>query len=247
MEKYVAPELGLQSFNCPECRAYSHQVWTEVIYTTYYDGFKLMEFTDGRIDCAKNNKESVIATNHKMNHIAAFSRCHSCEAITIWKGGNMVHPQNLNVEPPNPDMPEDIASLYNEARSIAHLSPKSAAGLLRLALENLLIYLGAKKNSRNNIDSMIQNLIDDEIISASGHVRKALDSIRALGNAGVHPSGINLDENPQAVFVLFKVLNFVVDKLITEKKVMEEIYSLIPPDKRKQLDVRRGEVRNQTT
>ncbi|WP_461672461.1 DUF4145 domain-containing protein [Priestia megaterium] len=247
MEKYVAPELGLHSFNCPECRAYSHQVWTEVIYTTYSNGFKLMEFTDDRTDYAKNNKVSAIASNHKMTHIIAFSRCHSCEAITIWKGDNMVYPQNLNVEPPNPDMPEDIASLYNEARSIAHLSPKSAAGLLRLALENLLIYLGAKKNSKNNIDTMIQNLIDDEIISASGHVRKALDSIRALGNAGVHPSGINLDENPQSVFLLFKVLNFIVDKMITEKKVMEEIYSLIPQNNRERLDVRRGEVKNQTT
>ncbi|MDE8674688.1 DUF4145 domain-containing protein [Priestia aryabhattai] len=236
-EIYVAPELGLESFNCPECRAYSHQEWIEVIYTTYGDKFQLLEFTDGRIEYAQKGEVSIISSNHQMTHITAFSRCHSCKSITIWKNNNMVYPQNLNVEPPNPDMPKDIESLYNEARSIAHLSPRSAAALLRLALEKLLICLGAQKGT---IDSMIQSLIKKDIISPSGHVRKALDTIREIGNAGVHPTSIDLDENPKASFALFKVINFVVEKMITDQKTMDEIYNYIPKEKREKLDVRRG-------
>jgi len=149
----------------------------------------------------------------------------------------MIYPNHTIVEPPNPDMPSDIQALYNEARSIANLSSKSAAALLRLALEKLLIHVGAKKG---RIDDMIQDLINKKVISASGSVRKALDSLRLIGNAGVHPTGINLDEDPNAALALFKVINFVVEKLITEEKEMEEIYALVPKDKRESLDTRRS-------
>ncbi|MEH7557141.1 DUF4145 domain-containing protein [Priestia megaterium] len=238
-ETYVAPQLGLKAFTCPECKAFSHQTWNEVIFNTNGNSYKLQAFTGPRVDVVKEKEELPVSglAGHSIFHITAFSHCYSCKAVSIWKGNNMVHPNNLNVEPPSLDMPADIVTLYNEARSIAHLSPKSAAGLLRLALEKLLIYLGAKKGT---IDSMIQNLVDKEVISPSGLVRKALDSIREIGNAGVHTTTINLDEKPEAAFALFKVINFVVEKMITDKKIMEEIYSFIPQEKREKLDIKRG-------
>ncbi|WP_156741896.1 hypothetical protein [Occultella aeris] len=39
---------------------------------------------------------------------------------------------------PSPDMPEDVAQLYEEASTVVGLSPRSASALLRLALEALL-------------------------------------------------------------------------------------------------------------
>lgn len=56
----------------------------------------------------------------------------------------------------------------------------------------------------------------------------------------MHPTGIDLDENPNTPFALFKVLNFVVEKLITEEKEMGSIYALIPEGKRENLDNRRS-------
>lgn len=238
-EIYVAPELGLNAFNCPECRAYSHQEWHEVQLNTNGHIYGFYQLSKDRVESIKITDEITApgVSGFKIFHITSFSRCYNCKSFTIWRGSNMVYPQNLSVEPPNSDMPEDIVSLYDEARSIAHLSPRSAAGLLRVALEKLLFHLGAKKGT---IDVMIQDLVDKKIISPSGYVRKALDSIRIIGNAGVHPTGINLDENPQAAFALFKVINFVVEKMITDTKVMEDIYSFIPEEKREKLDIKRG-------
>jgi hypothetical protein len=226
---YVAPELGLKAFNCPLCGAYSHQLWSEVFRKASYS---VRPFYEDRIETIKNRIDL-----NGTKTICSISRCSNCEDYAIWEGPNLVHPNILTVVPPNDDMPEDIKSLYNEARSIVNLSAKSAAALLRLGLEKLLIHVGAKKG---NIDVMIQDLVDRDIISTSGSVRKALDSIRLLGNAGVHPTGIDLDEDPQAAFALFKVLNFVVEKLITEEKEIEAIYAFVPEDKRENLDKRRA-------
>ncbi|OHR71173.1 hypothetical protein HMPREF3291_00190 [Bacillus sp. HMSC76G11] len=230
---YVAPELGLAAFNCAVCGAYSHQVWDEVIRDTGKNFIAIRDWNFNRVDHIRMNIKIPAAL-----HINSVSYCLHCKESSIWHGPNMIYPSEITVEPPNLDMPGDIQAIYNEARSIANLSAKSAAALLRLALEKLLVHVGAKKG---NIDAMIQDLIEKGIITASGSVRKALDSLRLLGNAGVHSTGINLDEDPQAAFALFKILNFVVDKLITEEKDVEAIYAFVPEGKRESLDKRRGD------
>lgn len=238
-ENYVAPELGVAAFNCPICQAYSYQEWHEVSvdinefsHEEYYVGFFGGHMATQRLNVIRNRIDDL------PKHVCSFSKCSHCEKYSIWEGPNMVHPNISIVEPPNSDMPEDIEAIYKEASSIVNLSAKSAAALLRLALEKLLIHVGAKKGS---IDVMIQDLIEKDIITAAGSVRKALDTLRLIGNAGVHPTGINLDEDPNAAFQLFKVLNFVVEKLISEEKEMASIYALVPENKRENLDKRRGE------
>ncbi|MDM5455225.1 DUF4145 domain-containing protein [Peribacillus simplex] len=234
-ENYVAPDLGLEAFNCPNCGAFSHQSWNEVAQNG--PNYFISTLYEGRI-------ENYIKLRYKynygqgLNNICSISECSRCKGATIWEGPNMIHPNASIVEPPNIDMPEDIKALYKEADSIVNLSAKSAAALLRLALEKLLIHVGAKKGS---IDIMIQDLIEKNIITASSSVRKALDTIRLIGNAGVHPTGINLDEDPTVAFALFKVLNFVVEKLISEEKEMDAIYAFVPEERREKLDKRRGE------
>lgn len=232
-ENYVAPELGLEAFNCSFCGAYSHQRWDEIedrpMSLQGSEGIYTSELYDDRVEFLKGESDSF--------HVCSLSKCMHCGKIAIWIGAIRVYPDNISVELPNTNMPEDIKKIYNEASSIVNISAKSAAALLRLALEKLLIHLGAKKES---IDLMIQDLVDKDVISASGSVRKALDTLRLLGNAGVHPTGIDLEENPNTPFALFKVLNFVVEKLITEEKEMESIYALIPEGKRENLDNRRS-------
>ncbi|WP_201721792.1 hypothetical protein [Polynucleobacter asymbioticus] len=49
----------------------------------------------------------------------------------------MVYPNRGNVPVANEDMPNDVKSGYEEAASIAALSPKAASALLRLAIQKL--------------------------------------------------------------------------------------------------------------
>ena len=69
--------------------------------------------------------------------------CMSCSQPIIWKvndgeGAQMAYPQGVLGEPPNEDMPDDVRTVYEEARRVGNLSRRSAAALLRLALQMLV-------------------------------------------------------------------------------------------------------------
>jgi hypothetical protein len=67
-----------------------------------------------------------------------------CTKITLWIDDAMVYPDVDIGEMPNPDMPEDVAEVYLEARSIAARSQRGTAALLRLAVQMLCKHLGGK-------------------------------------------------------------------------------------------------------
>jgi len=118
-------------------------------------------------------------------------------------------------------------SLYKEAALIYELSPRSAAALIRLALEKLCEHLGVKKR---NIKESIEELARQQIIPL--RVAQAADNIRLIGNANVH-AGIICDEvlediNP----AIFTYINLIVDFAITKPKEIEEINALFPEQKR---------------
>ena len=127
-------------------------------------------------------------------------------------------------------MPENVKVLYKEAALIYELSPRSAAALIRLALEKLCEYLGVKKK---NIKESIETLAQQQKIPIS--IAKAADNIRLIGNANVH-AGIICDEilediNP-AIFIY---INLIVDFAITKPREIDEINSLFPEQKRASL------------
>lgn len=62
-------------------------------------------------------------------------------------------------------------------------------------------------------------------------IEQALDGMRVIGNEAIHPGVIDVEENPEIVAALFRVLNFIVDRMITQKNDINDIYKHIPPNK----------------
>jgi hypothetical protein len=200
---YISPELDLLAFNCAHCHVYSHQDWFYLRAAETQDGY-------GKQHGDKRFKVSY---------------CERCKGNTIWFGENMIFPLNLVVQPANPDLPLDIIEHYNEAALVLNLSPRSSAALLRLAIQKLCHYLGEQGQDLNND---IKNLV---LKGLPPKVQEALDSVRVIGNESVHPGQLNLNDNREIATQLFKLVNFIATKLITEPKEIEDLYRSLPQSK----------------
>src|SRR5690349_16047954 len=123
---YTSAEYHKSSFNCPICGAYAKQIWTEVqIYNTsepYRAGL--------------GDTEIAVCTH--------------CSGRSIWLNKLMIYPHSATAPLPNQDLPADVQSDYEEARSILNLSPRGAVALLRLAIQKLCKHLGEKGENINN-------------------------------------------------------------------------------------------------
>jgi len=160
--------------------------------------------------------------------------CTHCKKFSIWFQEKMVYPDFAGIEPPNEDLSNDIKSDYEEAGSILQKSPRGAAALLRLCIQKLCIELGEKGKDLN---TDIKNLVAKGL---PGGVQKSLDIVRVIGNESVHPGQIDLRDNMETAKALFKLVNFISEKMITEQKEVEEIYNILPEEKRQQIEQRDG-------
>ncbi|NKL56263.1 DUF4145 domain-containing protein [Rhizobium leguminosarum bv. viciae] len=160
------------------------------------------------------------------------TRCFNCQEVAVWVGGMMAYPEPITVGSANPDTPPDIMRDYDEARSIVQKSPRGAAALLRLAIQKLCKHLGESgKNINDDIASLVAKGLDYRI-------QKALDVLRVIGNEAVHPGTIDLNDDPNTAESLFKLFNLIVEKMISEPKLVEEVYASLPPEKLKQIEQR---------
>jgi len=144
----------------------------------------------------------------------------------------MVYPDFEGVQPPNQDLSADIQADYQEAASILQKSPRSAAALLRLAIQKLCKELGEKGK---DINTDIKNLVTKGLPAA---VQKSLDIVRVIGNDAVHPGQIDLRDDVNTVKALFKLVNLIAEKMITEPKEVEAIYDSLPDNKKQQIEQR---------
>jgi hypothetical protein len=151
--------------------------------------------------------------------------CEHCKDYSLWKSQNMIFPDTVPIEMPNADLPEDIVLDYQEAISILHKSPRGAAALLRLAIQKLCKELG-QKGKDLNLD--IALLVKHGLPSG---VQKALDIVRVTGNESVHPGQIDLRDDVQTAMKLFRLLNFIADKMISEPKEIDSLYNQLPESK----------------
>jgi len=155
-------------------------------------------------------------------------RCQGCERVVIYQTFEddsqvilfpAVSNRGTNLAAVDPD----LASEYLEAVRVSHLSPKSAAALLRLCLQHLLIKNGATSKFLN------QQIADLEQEFPS-HVQGLVDKIRELGNFAVHPfvtenSSVIVEVENHEVDLMFYVIEELFDHYYTKKARMQTIAS----------------------
>lgn len=200
--QYIAPQKDLGRYTCPHCGTLS-QVKKDQ-----------HRFPD---DCYSTGHVGISIINRLTIH-----RCVSCGKKIIWSDDEYIYPDIVPAEP-NPDMPESVMQLYKEAGLIASKSPRAACALLRLAVERLCVELGMKEK---NIDANIAELVKKGL---SVEVQRALDVLRVVGNKAVHPGQIafNVDDKATAD-ALMELLNIITDRMISEPKKIEAMYSALP-------------------
>jgi hypothetical protein len=162
------------------------------------------------------------------------SYCARCDAGTIWFRDTIVFPEHGYSEPPNTDLPAEIQHDYTEAALILSKSPRGAAALLRLCIQKLCRHL---EQPGENINADIKALV------AAGlppKVQEALDSVRVIGNDAVHPGELDLRDDRETATKLFKLVNFIATKMISEPNEIDEIYKTLPTSKREAIDHRDG-------
>lgn len=228
---YFVPEYGSNGFTCPNCQAYSQQRWIEVVDKAS-SGYVLNVGIRTQRKILEDSKIKFQSEQHpnfdapKIDNKIAFSTCSRCSKESYWVNGKIVYPRTSVAPLAHDDMPEEVMEIYNEARNISDISPRASAALLRLAVEKLLPLVGAEGKS---INAMIHDLVTKGL---SPEIQMALDGLRVIGNETIHPGQIEIQENKDIAMGLFKVLNIIVEHLITRKKEIQELYDLLPDEKK---------------
>lgn len=203
MAKFVAPAYGLSSFTCPHCGVLAQHLWENVYgeaiegETYHIEGLKLTT-------CLNDD----------------------CNGVCIWLDGELIYPLGYLAPLPYNEMPDDVKSDFLEARLVVILSPRSAAALLRLALQKLMKHLDEPgKNINDDIKSLVKKGLPVGI-------QKAFDSLRVYGNEAVHPEEIDLTNDSETVLKLFGLMNLIVYHMIVAPKELNELYEGIPQKKK---------------
>lgn len=213
----VSPNFHSRAFQCPhsDCRAEAQQSWAKLYSVDAEQG----DSNDSGFE---------------------ISICHVCQQSALWQRGwtngfsdegSLVYPLiNHSGPQPNPDMPDPVKALYNEARSVVTLSPRSASALLRLSLEALLEGLYPNIDKLNDrIGEAARNGVPDLVI-------KAMDVLRSKGNDSVHK--VEVQDTAETANSLFRIVNLVVERLITEPREIAEMHAALPEGVRAQIDRR---------
>lgn len=207
-----------KSFHCPTCGVLSEQTWSKQL-TGYYTYIRPSGAQAG--------------DNYSLTGFAT-AKCGHCNNFSVWKDGLMVFPSTGLIDHANPDLPEEIQTLYNEARDIVNRSPRGAAALLRLGLQKLCGLLGEKGKSINDdIESLVKKGLPIP-------VQQALDIIRVTGNHAVHPGTINFEDQAENAYALFGLTNFICNHFITSPKQVAAFYNKLPEKDKQNISKRDG-------
>lgn len=211
-KNYIAPRKDISAYTCPHCNTLA-----QVEVAKYNMKGDVFVSSAGTLSC----KSYVI-----------IHRCQCCGKKILWIDDEYIYP-DIIAEEANPDMPESVRRLYEEAGLIYNKSPRAACALLRLAVENLCQELGqVDRDINKNIAALVQD-------GLSPSIQKALDTVRVVGNKAVHPGQIAIDvDDVNTAKMLMRLLNMIVERMITEPKELEEVYGLLPKSTREAIERR---------
>lgn len=205
------PSFKKSSFICPNCHTFAQQNWLDVYVRWNPIGNDIVKGIN-------------------------LCYCSHCSLYTIWKNKELIDPVTGLAEPPNEDLPSDIRDLYNEANNVVNLSPKSACALLRLSLEKLFDnLLGPNKKS---ISQNIANLAKDGKLPEK--ISKSSEIIRIIGDGQLHNGIIDITglDTKETALKLFSLINIIGTYLISNEKIVNELYSQLPPEEIEKIEKR---------
>ena len=145
-----------------------------------------------------------------------------------------------NLPPASPDLPPTCKETYIEAALIFEHSPRSAAVLLRLCLQQLLEHLGFKDTIFNMIAAATIKLHLPE------HIQQFMDVTRHYGNEAAHESELTLnpDEQRENVEYMFSIINEITHHAITIPQKSQQSYNKLPESVRKSIEIRNKKAEN---
>jgi hypothetical protein len=160
------------------------------------------------------------------------TRCFECKKLAVWRYNTLLWPAATEAPEANPDLPDAVAVIYEEAASVLGSSPRAAAALLRLCIELLCKHLGGTGSDLNaDIGALVGRGLDPR-------VQRALDIVRVIGNDAVHPGSIDPSDDRPAAEELFRLVNLISEIMITQPKHIDDMYGAIPEGKRKAIEER---------
>ena len=230
--EYVPPSIGSDGFDCPACGAYAHQTW----YKTGIASERNPSLRNDRAPMEEPYGDTALLDFSTYRGITNLfvSQCKKCGKLAIWLHDRLIWPFGSNLPPPNPDLPDNVQGDYREAGAVAQYSPRSAAALLRLAVEKLCRSLVPKeKDLYACIGALVKGGLSTEI-------QQALDYVRIVGNNAVHPGKMEISDDHETVATLFILVNLIADEMITRKGQIAELFNSLPESAKSSIAKRDG-------
>ncbi|WP_417498453.1 DUF4145 domain-containing protein [Maricaulis sp.] len=246
MTKAVEPATNKLSFSCPHCGAIAHQTWFDAYAKSVQRegdpipgkfGPNLPDELERKESDGGVSTEALSFYSFVRRSVAGevflwpdvgtqyvrsvenihFSQCYSCEKWTLWVAHEQAWPEPSLLMEAADDMPTAVRRDFDEARAVVGSSPRAAAALLRVAIERLCNEIN---NSNDTINDGIAKLVRSGL---DERIQRALDIVRVTGNAAVHPGQIDMADDREAAITLFKLVNLVVERLITQPHEIDDL------------------------
>lgn len=201
MSKHIAPKFLSRTFTCPHCGAVTQQIWSDDL--------------SPKRDLSSHKTPS-----------CRISVCVVCKQYSIWVGlvdnsQTMVYPTGGTAPPPHPEMWKNAKDTYEQARSIAELSPCASAALLRKALEQILMQYGKTKGKEtSHLREMLKSLKED----IPEDIYMNLETVKLAGDKSIHPGEIDMKDFPKITAALFSVVNDIFEELVARPAKNRKLY-----------------------
>lgn len=256
--KSYPPGLAETQFSCAHCGVYSAQVWYVVAgrqgewvvdtgnpqpHSQPRPRGGSHHFAIRPFSFSKDGQSHGMSVSGKTNSIPPgdhdlvmsdfhLSVCVHCGQAAFWRQQEMLFPTLGSIEMPNADLNPAIRADYLEAAAIAARSPRGAAALLRLCIQQLCCQLGLSgKNLNNDIAVLVQRGLNPDI-------QVALDAVRVIGNNAVHPLEMDLRDDLHTAHTLFSIVNYVAEQMITFPAKLGGLFASLPQGARDQIKKR---------